>query len=323
MNSIHFDTCSAIPPQREAFWKATIASVLGMDSETTRLDDVPLETTLDQCEFGELSLLSVKGSRQQLVLGGWPQSNGLALLFPRTPGGSIHSQGRTEELQTGRAYVIGFRSPVSVRSNDCFEHTVLFARTGFSELSRAFLERSGHCSISLDSGVAAILSDALSALLPNATRMAASVAAMVARAMLDLLDAALTEALEVDRTFAPRLDAYHRQRIRHHALAKLGDPDLSVQSIALAVSLSVRRVHQLFADGDMTLMRWIWSERLARCHNRLIDPRGREQPIGLVAYEWGFSDPAHFSRAFRQRYGVSPSQHVRDHDGGTARAACA
>jgi AraC-like DNA-binding protein len=309
---MHFDTRSALPPHRAAFWNSTVESVLNLDSETTSLDDVPLETSLEQCDVGELSILSVKGSRQQLALSGWSASNALGLLIPRTTGGSVESQGRTEELKTGRGYVLGFKTPLRIRTNDCFEHTMLFARAGFSDLSRAFLERSGTCSLSLDGGVAAILAEAMLALVPNAPRMTAPGAAMVAKAMLELLDAALTEALEVNRTFAPRLDAYHRQRIRRHALANLGDPDLSVQSIALAVNLSIRRVHQLFASGDMTLMRWIWSERLARCHSRLVDPKGREQPIGLVAYEWGFSDPAHFSRAFRQRYGVSPSQHARD-----------
>ena len=61
-----------------------------------------------------------------------------------------------------------------------------------------------------------------------------------------------------------RLQTYPRDRIRRHARAVLGDPDLSVARIAAAVGLSPRRVQQLFADSGTTLMRWIWSERLAQ-----------------------------------------------------------
>jgi AraC-like DNA-binding protein len=31
------------------------------------------------------------------------------------------------------------------------------------------------------------------------------------------------------------------------------------------------------------------------------------QSITQIAYDWGFKDPAHFSRAFRARYGETPS----------------
>jgi AraC-like DNA-binding protein len=163
----------------------------------------------------------------------------------------------------------------------------------------------------LDGGIPAVLASALQALFRNAPRIPPVAAPAVARSMIELLDAALLDAQAGRGGSAPRLEEYHRRRIRQHALAELKDPDLSVESIAAAVGLSVRRIHQLFADTDMTLMRWIWSERLARCHSQLVDGSVRGQGISGVAYEWGFSDPAHFSRAFRQRYGVSPSQALR------------
>jgi len=30
--------------------------------------------------------------------------------------------------------------------------------------------------------------------------------------------------------------------------------------------------------------------------------------VSEVAYSWGFNDPAHFSRTFRSRFGISPTQ---------------
>jgi AraC-like DNA-binding protein len=130
----------------------------------------------------------------------------------------------------------------------------------------------------------------------------------VATTLCSLLDAALrsdgAEAPEAADALGAR-EHYHRQRIHNYVLTHLAEQALSVESIAHAIGLSPRHVHRLYAGRGMPLMRWIWAERLDRCRAELTATDGR-QPISAVAYAWGFSDPAHFSRAFRQRFGISP-----------------
>jgi AraC-like DNA-binding protein len=43
----------------------------------------------------------------------------------------------------------------------------------------------------------------------------------------------------------------------------------------------------------------------------LRDPRCATRRIGEIAYDVGFGDLSYFNRAFRRRYGVTPSE-VRD-----------
>jgi AraC-like DNA-binding protein len=38
--------------------------------------------------------------------------------------------------------------------------------------------------------------------------------------------------------------------------------------------------------------------------------RARPGSISEVAYAVGFKSPSHFARVFRERYGVSPSEHA-------------
>jgi len=38
----------------------------------------------------------------------------------------------------------------------------------------------------------------------------------------------------------------------------------------------------------------------------LCDPRSAERNITEIAFFWGFSDSSHFSRSFKQQFGVSP-----------------
>ena len=94
----------------------------------------------------------------------------------------------------------------------------------------------------------------------------------------------------------------------------LNDPALDAAMVARAMGLSVRQLHRLFAHRDRSVSQWIWDKRLERAHEELACERMRMLTIGDIADRWGFASQAHFSRAFRARYGMTPMQHRR---GGT------
>jgi AraC-like DNA-binding protein len=98
-------------------------------------------------------------------------------------------------------------------------------------------------------------------------------------------------------------------RIQDYVLLHLGDPDLNPQRIAASHGISVRQLHRVFGQDGLMVERWIWQERLARCRQHLL--RSPAAPVSAVAFQWGFNDAAHFSRAFRRRYGMSPRQYRR------------
>ncbi|MER6687029.1 helix-turn-helix domain-containing protein [Streptomyces olivaceoviridis] len=96
--------------------------------------------------------------------------------------------------------------------------------------------------------------------------------------------------------------------VRDHIDRKLGDPSLSPESIARAHHISVRYLHRLFEGEGITVSRLIQQRRLEAC-GRELARRGRVTPtVSAVARRWGFVNPAHFSRAFRAAYGVSPRE---------------
>ncbi|HSI56593.1 MAG TPA: helix-turn-helix domain-containing protein [Ideonella sp.] len=107
--------------------------------------------------------------------------------------------------------------------------------------------------------------------------------------------------------------AGQRERVKAHVAAHLGDPQLGVAAIAEALGLSTRYLHKLFKAEGCTLERWIWAQRLQACAAALADPTWARQTLTQVAYAHGFSDAAHFSRSFQQRYGLAPSAYRRDH----------
>jgi len=86
----------------------------------------------------------------------------------------------------------------------------------------------------------------------------------------------------------------------------LADPALNPATIAAAAGMSVRHLHRLFAYRRCTVGDWIRERRLERCRRDLGDPRFRERTITDIAFYWGFSESAHFSRSFKKQFGVSP-----------------
>ena len=61
--------------------------------------------------------------------------------------------------------------------------------------------------------------------------------------------------------------------------------------------------------GDPDSFRgYVQTQRLERCKRDLGDPAYQARHIGEIAFAWGFNDLAHFSRIFKQRFGVSPRE---------------
>ncbi len=99
-----------------------------------------------------------------------------------------------------------------------------------------------------------------------------------------------------------------RDRIRGYIALNLTDPALSVEHIAHALNCSKRHLHNAFASDEDTLASHILRLRLEACVRELRQIRPQARPITDIALSWGFSSLSHFSRAFREHTGFSPSE---------------
>ena len=97
-------------------------------------------------------------------------------------------------------------------------------------------------------------------------------------------------------------------RVRAYAMRHLGDPQLGPPALALAHHVSVRQLHVAFRHEDDTIAAWIRHERLERCLHDLRDPALADVPIARIAAHWGMTNHAHFTRAFRAAYGLTPRE---------------
>ncbi|PKO90970.1 MAG: hypothetical protein CVU15_11185 [Betaproteobacteria bacterium HGW-Betaproteobacteria-1] len=87
----------------------------------------------------------------------------------------------------------------------------------------------------------------------------------------------------------------------------LTDPELGVAWISKRHCISERYLRALFADERTSFTDFVLEQRLIRAHDRLCDPAWRHETIAFLAFESGFGDLTWFNRAFRKRFGMTPS----------------
>ena len=97
-----------------------------------------------------------------------------------------------------------------------------------------------------------------------------------------------------------------RTAIFNYIEENLVDPDLNVAKIAADLGLAKRTLYKLFAEEPITISRLIWDRRLEHCRRALLDPQLEKASITEIALDRGFKDSQHFSRAFKQRFGLCP-----------------
>lgn len=97
-------------------------------------------------------------------------------------------------------------------------------------------------------------------------------------------------------------------RVKAFVLAHLDRPDLTPELIATAHHVSLRYLHKVFAGEDTTVARFILRARLERCRLELAEYDPRDTSVRDLAHTWGFVSASHFSRVFREAYGMTPRQ---------------
>ena len=96
-------------------------------------------------------------------------------------------------------------------------------------------------------------------------------------------------------------------RVKAYIDSQLADPELNVERIAHACNISIRGLCRLFAeDPTGSVSRYLWCRQLIRCAEALRDPSQAHRSITDVCFSYGFTSSSHFSRLFKDRFGVPP-----------------
>ncbi|GGV46139.1 hypothetical protein GCM10010293_54380 [Streptomyces griseoflavus] len=123
---------------------------------------------------------------------------------------------------------------------------------------------------------------------------------------IELLRAVLVSQRGDARLAKEPLEATLTLRIKHYIREHLSDPDLSAARIAAAHGISVRHLYAVLSRAGISLGDWIRARRLDACKRELAGPAGRSRTVAAIGRSWGFTNATHFSRVFKDAYGMPP-----------------
>lgn len=217
----------------------------------------------------------------------------------------VSQGGRTSKISVGQMFMIDPTRAFHIRTGQIQTHSVYLPPAMLRVLMPGIDDMTA-MAIDATHGVGAMFGHMLDQLFELAPTLDEPTADRIAEALPHMLSTALMALGRTDDVSPNRLIAMHKLRIDQYVQANLADPLLDAESISKGVGLSTRYVYELTANESETLMKRVWRLRLEQCKADFANTRLQNRSIGEIAYRWGFSDVAHFSRSFRDRYNCSP-----------------
>lgn len=95
--------------------------------------------------------------------------------------------------------------------------------------------------------------------------------------------------------------------VKAEIMANLGARGLSLPVVAARLRISPSYVRKLFESEGTSFTDFVLTERLARARRLLTDAGTVDRTVADIALEAGFGDLSYFNRAFRRRFGDTPS----------------
>ncbi|GIX14522.1 MAG: transcriptional regulator [Paracoccaceae bacterium] len=160
--------------------------------------------------------------------------------------------------------------------------------------------------VSATHGIGRITAEFCASLSAEAAGLNPDQRARLGRQLLDLVAATLRSPGDPAPAGQGALRRARLWAVQHWIEAHLHEPGLSLERIAAANGMSLRYLHLLFEACEMSVSEWILDRRLKRCFDAI--QRGDGRTITQIAFDHGFNSSAHFSTAFRRRFGISPRE---------------
>lgn len=298
-------------PDRLSYWLDAVCTMYA------RLEcERPAETVFGHIEFRQLGVLdltevhsNVHALRRTPSLISDDLRDSCLVMIQRSGRGAVRQDGREALLVPGDFVMYDTTRPYELRFDDT-QHEVIVLRVARSELQPHVVNLEDLTATTVPGSCAAgnLLLTMIDALRRDAHTLHPSSAIGVSEAVTNIIAAGLRGLPGATTQRPSQLNAYHVARVKAYVMQNLRDPALSVAQIAAAMRISPDHLARIFRSEPAPLSRWLWQQRLDACRRELCDPRMAQRSVSEIAFSWGFNDATHFSRSFREQFGVSPRE---------------
>ena len=295
---------------------ARLASEVFVPLEVDTTERVTFRARIDHRPTGRTGISHIRATRHVVEHDVPRGASGGSVKFGLQLGGvcTVEQDGRTAVLRPGDMVLYDTDRPYRLEFPQEARLLVLMLPGTGLELPRRAMGAVTATRLPGDEGVGALTADFLGGLSDRMHVLTGRSAVRLGRSAVDLVGALLTEQAEdaagaAAEEDSPTAQDTLRAAVRGFVEDHLSDPELGPAMVAAHLFLSVRRLHEVFQGEEHTLSAWIRHRRLERCREALLDPVHAHRPVSRIGAAWGFPDAAHFSRIFKQEFGLSPSQY--------------
>jgi AraC-like DNA-binding protein len=155
-------------------------------------------------------------------------------------------------------------------------------------------------------GLAPFLAAQLNTFATHATTLTAADLGEVASGIVQVAQALLKVVFAPAATDGASPDTGRLQAVHRYIEHNLHRNDLSVADIARGTSMSRAQLYRLFAAQETSVHGTLREKRLQKSLGYLAQSDSKRLSIGAIGHACGFSDPAVFSKLFRQRFDLAP-----------------
>jgi AraC-like DNA-binding protein len=305
MGRVHSVSTAGIPiPDRLTFWTTGANCVTSIGRiRASSLGNV-FEAEAATRRFGSLLVFGLTAAPHRVTQYARGQEAVLKLRYQRSGEALIEQAGREVVLRAGEMAVIDGSRPHCMVNTVESRQISLHLPHGILSERDIKMAHSVATAVPMSGRVGKLLFDCLCYTLEDLKETNEPTEQDLGASIFDMFRAAIHEVASEQVCVSSRDTV--EQRVREYVRRNLSNPDLSVETIASAMGCSGRYIHKIF-EGQESITRMIWSQRLDRCRLELMSERGQRLTLTELAYEFGFSSSAHFSRAFKERFGITPS----------------
>ncbi|WP_051687290.1 helix-turn-helix domain-containing protein [Microbulbifer sp. HZ11] len=234
----------------------------------------------------------------------------MLLVIPRQGVSGIASGGGSEQFCTpGELYLLPLEDPYVSRNEGAHFVTSIGLPKQFLESRLAAPDRViGKSFRPRDASAFELLLGYLKNLYHARDDLSDSAAKLAEIQIMDL--AALVLGVDSDSEVAAgnRGVRYARyQAMRNYINLRMFDPELSADIVARHFNISPQYLRKIFGEFNFTFTDYLNAIRLDWVYQQLVNPAKVRDYISTLAYHAGFSNLAWFNRAFKRRFGLSPS----------------
>ena len=304
--TVRYDTASEPARRRLAAWQDIVCDVfVGLDCKSD-LED--FRGSVARTNFGELSLTRVDSSRQRVFRTpsriARAKEDYVLFAFGATGVGGVIQDGREALIRPGEFAFYDTTRPYELSFDADFSQIILQVPRKLAQERLGGVDDLTAVTFSYDRPLHRLASDFVAGLSRIIEAVEIPAAERLSGQALDLVAIAVSQSADVNRSSTYKSALLYR--LKAYIQSHLPDPLLCLTEAASAMGISPRYVNALLESENQSFGRYVLARRLEACRNHLADPALAHRQITEIAFAWGFNDPSHFSRSFKDRFGVSP-----------------